>query len=182
MQTLLFLVSGKFGPGSHDTANPRRHPAPFEAEIGNIEEFTRRCNTLVKAICSGIARGLGLDPAYFDEMHDYGKKAGTQFRYMIYHPVPSEHNNSETLRLAGHHDIGTITCLFQNGVGGLQAQGPDGKYYDVPPQPGCVTVNLGTVMEILCGHTGLKATKHRVAMNEGGVPRYSIAYFDYPSE
>lgn len=41
-------------------------------------------------------------------------------------------------------------------------------------------MNLGTVMEVLCGHAGLKATKHRVGMNEGGVPRYSIAHFSYP--
>lgn len=187
LRLLVYLIReqyqfSKFGPGSHDTHPSRRHPPAMESSLVEIEEWTRRCNGLAKQIASAIARGLGLPSDYFDAMHGYSQKSGDQYRWMLYHPVPSEHNNAASLRLAGHHDIGTLTLLFQNGVGGLQAQSPTGYYYDVPPKPGCVTVNLGTVMEVLCGHAGLKATKHRVAMNEGSTPRYSIAHFSYPGE
>ncbi|KAI9013527.1 hypothetical protein DFJ74DRAFT_771419 [Hyaloraphidium curvatum] len=175
-----YQFSGKWDGASHDRADPRHHPAPVERGLETIRDFTDRCRVLVRDICAAIARGLGLPEDYFDAMHDDTKPSGDQFRFMIYHPVPPPHNTSSNLRLAGHHDIGTITLLFQNGVGGLEAQGPDGTWFPVPPVPGCVTVNLGTVAEVLCGHEGLKATKHRVGMNEGGKPRYSIAYFAYP--
>ncbi|MEZ5216942.1 MAG: 2OG-Fe(II) oxygenase family protein [Ilumatobacteraceae bacterium] len=34
-----------------------------------------------------------------------------------------------------HHDAGFLTVLLQHGVGGLQAQAPDGSWIDVPSAP-----------------------------------------------
>jgi isopenicillin N synthase-like dioxygenase len=84
----------------------------------------------------------------------------------------------ETLSLATgrHTDAAGISILWQRQPG-LQAQGPDGTWRDVPMIRNCLSVHLGTVMEIMT-EGKVPATPHRV-IDRGG-QRQSIGFFLEP--
>ena len=59
----------------------------------------------------------------------------------------------------------------------MQAEGPDGKFYDVPMIPNCVSVHVGTVMEKFTDGK-VAATPHRVLGGQGN--RRSMGFFLEP--
>lgn len=77
---------------------------------------------------------------------------------------------------AAHTDVAGASLLWQRD-GGLQAQGPDGAWHDVPHQPNTVSVHLGTVLEQMTGGR-VRATPHRVL--DLGVHRRSVGFFVEP--
>ena len=75
---------------------------------------------------------------------------------------------------APHVDSGFVTLLAQDGVAGLQAQDPSGRWIDVPPAEGTLAVNFGGLLERWTGGQ-IKATRHRVLGSDRA--RYSIPFF-----
>ena len=90
----------------------------------------------------------------------------------------TRHRDEETLPLASgrHTDAAGVSILWQRQPG-LQAQAPDGTWRDVPMIKDCLSVHLGTVLEIMTGGK-VPATPHRVI--DHGVPRQSIGFFLEP--
>ncbi|MFI9201246.1 isopenicillin N synthase family dioxygenase [Streptomyces sp. NPDC053048] len=78
-----------------------------------------------------------------------------------------------------HKDYGFLTLLLQDQVGGLQVEGPDGNFIDVPPLPGAFVINLGELLEVATNGY-LKATNHRVVSPAGTRERYSVPFFYNP--
>ena len=90
--------------------------------------------------------------------------------------------------LVGHTDIGTVTILAHNGIGGLQVllsgaavdDEPDWAY--IRPEPGGVIVDLGDALTEWSGNI-LRSDMHRVIAAPGeqrSEVRYSIAYLVRP--
>jgi isopenicillin N synthase-like dioxygenase len=75
-----------------------------------------------------------------------------------------------------HTDAAGVSILWQRQPG-LQAQAPDGRWRDVPMIKDCLSVHLGTVLEIMTGGR-VPATPHRVI--DLGAPRQSIGFFLEP--
>ncbi len=88
------------------------------------------------------------------------------------------HGDEKTLPLATgrHTDAAGVSILWQRQPG-LQAQAPDGRWRDVPMIEGCLSVHLGTVLEIMT-EGKVPATPHRV-IDHGGA-RQSIGFFLEP--
>ena len=86
--------------------------------------------------------------------------------------------DEETLPLATgrHTDAAGVSILWQRQPG-LQAQAPDGTWRDVAKIKDCLSVHLGTVLEIMTGGK-VPATPHRVI--DHGIPRQSIGFFLEP--
>ena len=84
----------------------------------------------------------------------------------------------ETLPLATgrHTDAAGVSILWQRQPG-LQAQAPDGHWRDVPMVKDCLSVHLGTVLEIMTDGK-VPATPHRVI--DHGTARQSIGFFLEP--
>ena len=78
-----------------------------------------------------------------------------------------------------HKDYGFLTLLLTDGVGGLQVEGPDGTFQDVPHIPGAFVVNLGELLEVATDGY-LKATNHRVVSPPGARERFSAPFFYNP--
>ncbi|MEU7811252.1 2OG-Fe(II) oxygenase family protein [Pseudonocardia sp. NPDC049154] len=75
-----------------------------------------------------------------------------------------------------HKDYGYLALLQQDEVGGLQVEGPDGRWIDATPIPGTFVVNIGEMLEIATqGY--LTATRHRVVSPPVGVDRFSVPFF-----
>lgn len=79
----------------------------------------------------------------------------------------------------GHHtDLGLITLLIQDDVGGLQAESVEHGWIDVEPRPGTIVVNLADCMQVW-SNDRYRAAVHRVlAMTTS--TRMSIPYFLNP--
>lgn len=159
--------------------------ASHKAELG---EFIEKCKSICDKVLSGFAKAIDLPPRYFCDSH-HGQH--DRLRIIHYPPtsVPSTTTRGEgSIRAGSHSDYGSCTLLFQKDVGGLQVQSDSttgsSTWIDIPPQQGCIVVNVGDAMEFWSG--GLfRSTQHRVVLprseSESG-SRFSVAYFCQPDE
>lgn len=78
-----------------------------------------------------------------------------------------------------HKDLGLLTLLVQDDVGGLQVAVEEDHFVDVPVVADAFVVNLGELLEVATrGY--LRATVHRVVRPAPGVDRYSMPFFYSP--
>jgi isopenicillin N synthase-like dioxygenase len=102
--------------------------------------------------------------------------------YTIGDPVPREErgdlNELGDVALGHHTDLGLLTLLIQDDVGGLQAQANDGTWIDIEPRPGTIVINLADCMQVWTNDR-YRAALHRV-LPMNGSDRMSIPYFLNP--
>jgi isopenicillin N synthase-like dioxygenase len=120
-------------------------------------------------LMAAMSMGLGMQPTHFREL--FGERPLSFVKLISYPPTPPGEAGVNP-----HHDAGFLTVLVQHGVGGLQAQSPDGAWIDVPPRPGAFVVNLGEMLQAMTGNYFV-ATTHRVIARQA---RLSSGYFHGP--
>jgi isopenicillin N synthase-like dioxygenase len=102
--------------------------------------------------------------------------------YTIGDPVPASErvglNELGDVALGHHTDLGLLTLLVQDDVGGLQAQSPEHGWIDVEPRPGTIVVNLADCMQVWTNDR-YRAAVHRVLPMTGS-ERSSVPYFLNP--
>jgi isopenicillin N synthase-like dioxygenase len=102
--------------------------------------------------------------------------------YTLGDPVPeSERDGLADLAdvALGHHtDLGLLTLLIQDDVGGLQARSGDHGWIDVEPKPGTIVVNLADCMQVWTNDR-YQAAVHRV-LPMTTTTRMSVPYFYNP--
>ena len=102
--------------------------------------------------------------------------------YTLGDPVPESERQglADLAEVAlGHHtDLGLLTLLIQDDVGGLQAQSGDHGWIDVEPRPGTIVVNLADCMQVWTNDR-YKAAIHRVLPMKT-TTRMSVPYFYNP--
>ncbi len=102
--------------------------------------------------------------------------------YTLGDPVPESERDglADLAEVAlGHHtDLGLLTLLIQDDVGGLQAQSGDHGWIDVEPRPGTIVVNLADCMQVWTNDR-YKAAIHRV-LPMTTTTRMSVPYFYNP--
>ena len=87
-------------------------------------------------------------------------------------PAPEELYGS-----APHKDLGFLTLLARDDVGGLQVQTPAGQWVDLPPRDDAFSVNVGNILHRMSNGT-LLSMSHRV-INTSGRERYLVpSFFD----
>ncbi|KAF2458471.1 hypothetical protein BDY21DRAFT_410360 [Lineolata rhizophorae] len=155
-----------------------------------MNAFFGSCTSLTGSILHSLALALSLEPTRLSAAQS---RALYQLRLLHYPSVPASLLRSgAATRIGAHADFGTLTLLFQDGVGGLEIErreGPDGartgEFVGVPAVPGGVLVNVGDLME-RWSNGRWKSTVHRVGLpptagGEGGDEvvrdRYSIPFF-----
>jgi isopenicillin N synthase-like dioxygenase len=159
-------------PGWHDAA-----AAAFRAleRVGGV-------------LMRGLARALDLPEATFDaafadgistlRLIHYPPRPAASYAALPEDAVWAEHDGVRRHVIGGAHvDSGFVTLLAQDGVPGLQAQGADGAWHDVPPAEGTLAVNFGLLLERWTGGR-IRATRHRVLGT--GRSRHSIPFFYEP--
>lgn len=130
-----------------------------------------------------VFAALGLSTAVMAEYR--GDRTTSSMRlnhYTLGDPVREEErtglNELGEVALGHHTDIGVLTLLIQDDVGGLQTLAGDGAWIDVEPRPGTIVVNLGDCMQVWT-NDGYRAAVHRVLPMKG-TERMSIPYFLNP--
>ncbi len=102
--------------------------------------------------------------------------------YTLGDPVPEGERDGlaalADVALGHHTDLGLITLLIQDDVGGLQAESVEHGWIDVEPRPGTIVVNLADCMQVWSNNR-YRAAVHRVLPMTTRT-RMSIPYFLNP--
>ncbi|MDF1720567.1 MAG: 2-oxoglutarate and iron-dependent oxygenase domain-containing protein [Minwuia sp.] len=146
-----------------------------------MTELYRSFERLGGELMSAFALGLGLPENYFATRIDRHFSTGTTNLYPALTTAPE----AGQLRTGMHTDFGSLTLLLRSETaGGLQVQGEDGDWHDVPDMPGTLVVNIGDMMARWTNDLW-RSTLHRVANPptvDGTQPaRQSMGYFLHPN-
>ncbi|KPI41805.1 uncharacterized protein AB675_5473 [Cyphellophora attinorum] len=174
-------VKESFDIGSDGNAEqPNQWPPEelYPGFRGFMTQFYEEMNRAAMQVLRALALGLlsdddageegELDEDAFAKLHS---GAYNQLRLLHYPPIPidevSEYGKTKT-RMPSHTDWSTITLLFQDSVGGLEVEVPEGggKYMAVPPLPSdpyAMVMNVGDLM-VRWSNDRLKSTEHRVGL------------------
>jgi isopenicillin N synthase-like dioxygenase len=164
-----------------------RHFAPnlWPARPDGLRALYERTYRVMDALAIDLMRlfalALGLHERYFDASVD---RSISRLRVRNY-PAPVEPPVPGQLRAGAHSDYGSLTILkTEDRPGGLQVQGKDGAWLDVPHRPGCFVVNIGDMMArwtndrwVSTLHRVVNPPPERVADSR----RQSIVFFQNPN-
>ena len=162
--------------------NTRTTPHPDTITKGHdqLAHFMRASHAIVDVIVRELGRALGLSPDLLPDMHELEQPSADQARVTHAPPV-----SAETISLGEHTDFGSVTVLFNEGLGGLQVLRPGTREWEyVRPRPECAVINLGDALVKMVGGR-LKSAMHRVVgppgEDQGREERYSVVYFARPN-
>ncbi|KAF5197463.1 Feruloyl coa ortho-hydroxylase [Thalictrum thalictroides] len=125
-------------------------------------EFLKESTNMAKRILEVLMGNLGvtLDDSMVDAY------MGTKFVNMNFYPTCP--NPELTVGVGRHSDMGALTVLLQDGIGGLFVKveedgdvGRKGEWIEIPPIPGALVINLGDTLQIL-SNGRYKSAEHRV--------------------
>ncbi|XP_019092335.1 PREDICTED: feruloyl CoA ortho-hydroxylase 2-like [Camelina sativa] len=102
---------------------------------------------------------------------------GTKMVNMNYYPTcPSP---ELTIGVGRHSDMGMLTVLLQDGIGGLYVKLDNGEWAEIPPVHGALVINIGDTFQIL-SYGKYKSAEHRVRTTNMG-SRVSVPIFTAPN-
>jgi isopenicillin N synthase-like dioxygenase len=165
--------------GRHFAPNlwPERPPGLRAA----YERYYRVMDALAIDLMRLFALALGLSEHWFDASVD---RSISRLRVRNY-PAPDVPPEPGQLRASAHSDYGSLTILkTEDRPGGLQVQGKDGQWLDVPHVPGSFVVNIGDMLARWTNDRWV-STLHRVANpppeRANASRRQSIVFFQSPN-
>jgi isopenicillin N synthase-like dioxygenase len=131
------------------------------------------------ALMELFARALGLSPGHFAPMLTHPV---SDFAVNTYPAQPARVSADPLLTFREHTDSGMLTVLHQRGdYAGLQVQGLDGDWVEVPVDPDALIINIGDLMSRWTNDRW-PSTRHRVvAAPDATSTRASIATFHLPN-
>ena len=162
------VIAGLPLHGPNQWPNLPQFREPLEAYFVAVRNFGLNLLKL-------FARSLDLEEAFF--IQHYTKP--TILMRLMHYPPQEQAIESNSIGATAHMDFGLVTVLYQDPLGGLELQKPDGEWVAAPPVPGTFVVNLGQLMARWTNDV-YGATPHRV-VNRLGRERYSIPFFFNPN-
>lgn len=154
---------------------PDPEPAPGWRET--VRAHYDHLNRVAQAMILSIGRSAGYDAETIR-----GRFAGSHstLRFLDYPAgAVSPVTEADGARVSGgrHTDASGLSLLWQ-AQPGLQAQGPDGRFRDIPVAENAISVHVGDVMTRMT-RGAVPATPHRVLAGDG--PRQSVGFFLEPA-
>ncbi|XP_074263228.1 1-aminocyclopropane-1-carboxylate oxidase homolog 4-like [Silene latifolia] len=159
-------ISVRMGP---TPVNPDDIPGVCRNEV---MEWEKEVKQLGEQLVGLLSEGLGLSTNRLKGMTYLGRIAMVG-QYYPYCPEPNK-----TVGLSSHTDLGMLTILIQDQVGGLQVK-HDNKWINLKSVDGALVVNIGDLFQIL-SNDKYKSGEHRVYANPWRKPRVAIGTFFSP--
>lgn len=138
--------------------------------------FFQACTDSAFRLQRVLARALDLDQEFFVRCHN---GENMTMRLLHYPAAGVDRVHEHQLGAGAHTDYGLMTLLFQDGVSGLEIQGPDGQWRGVRAMDDAVLINSGDLLE-RWSNGRYRSTPHRVQPKIGERERLSIALFVDP--
>ncbi|CAI0554301.1 unnamed protein product [Linum tenue] len=124
----------------------------------NVQEFSQEISKVGGLMFELLSEALGLASNHLKEEMGCAEGMGLACNYYPHCPQPEL-----ALGITHHTDIGFITVLSQDHVGGLQVV-HRGHWVDVPPVPEALVVNIGDMLQLI-SNDKFKSVEHRVIVN-----------------
>ncbi|MEX0281228.1 MAG: 2OG-Fe(II) oxygenase family protein [Arenibacterium sp.] len=154
---------------------PQREPQMDWAR--NVRAHYDHLNEVALAMIRSLGRSAGFDS---DEIAARFEGAHSTLRFLNYGDATSEPviaPDGTPLAAVRHTDASGLSLLWQDAPG-LQAEGTDGRFRDIPPLENAISVHVGDVMTTLTRGV-VPATPHRVLASDN--PRKSVGFFLEPA-
>jgi isopenicillin N synthase-like dioxygenase len=154
------------------------HPPAFRR---TLLDYYRAVRSLAAQVMVLLADALGVPSVFFASRLD----RSVDFLRVINYPEQSIPPAAGALRAGAHTDFGALTILASDDApGGLQIQGDDGAWIDIPHLPEALIVNIGDLMAYWTNHRWISAL-HRVVNPPtsafGRSRRQSVVFFHNPN-
>ncbi|KAJ7611250.1 hypothetical protein FB45DRAFT_804045 [Roridomyces roridus] len=164
----------------------RAHPEALRPYLREVEAFARHNHfNVLYPILRLMAIGLELPEEELVKQHKFEAAGESSVRFMKYYPrSEDEEQRTKKVWLKGHTDIGSVTILWSQPIGGLQILSPDGAWRWVRHMDNALVINAGDVLTFLCGGY-YPATRHRVIQppaDQVGLPRVGVFYFSMAND
>ncbi|KAG7095894.1 hypothetical protein E1B28_006582 [Marasmius oreades] len=161
--------------------NRHSHPEALRPFTDEVKAFAHHNHHKVLVpILQLLALGLELPEDTLVREHDFNAPGESSVRFMKYFPRSAgEEEKTKQVWLKGHTDIGSITILWSQPVGGLQILSPDGQWRWVRHMENALVINAGDAIDFLCGGY-YPATRHRVIQppqDQRNLARLGVFYF-----
>jgi isopenicillin N synthase-like dioxygenase len=157
---------------------PNQWPAALPDLPGIVAEWDATLSAVARTLLQHWAASLGSPSDVFDAA--FADAPATLIKIIRY---PGRAASAQGV--GAHRDSGVLTLLLaEPGSTGLQVQPPGigdsaGGWFDVPPREGAFIVNIGELLEVATrGY--LRATQHRVNLQEPAGDRISVPFFFNP--
>ncbi|XAR67277.1 hypothetical protein NMG60_11001969 [Bertholletia excelsa] len=142
-------------------------------------EYLKTSTKMVKKILETLMEHLGVT------LDDSRINALIGLKMVNANFYPTCPNPELTVGVGRHSDMGTLTVLLQDGIGGLYVKvegngGPEkqGEWMEIPPINGALVINVGDTLQIL-SNGRYKSAEHRVRTTSTQ-SRVSIPIFTIP--
>lgn len=142
-------------------------------------EFLRTSTHIVKSILEVLFEHLTvrLDESKLEAL------VGLKMINMNFYPACPD--PELTVGVGRHSDLGTLTLLLQDGIGGLYVKtegnlegGDEEEWLEIPPIPGALVVNIGDTLQVL-SNGRYRSAEHRVRTTSTQ-SRVSVPIFSMP--
>ena len=153
---------------------PNQWPAALPELPGILDEWDAALSTVARTLLRHWAAALGSPPDVFDPA--FAETPATLIKIVRY-----PRSAASPQGVGPHKDSGVLTLLLADpGSRGLQVRRPGTlEWIDVPPTEDAFVVNIGELLEVATGGY-LRATEHRVNLDEQPADRISVPYFFNP--
>ncbi|KAL3529805.1 hypothetical protein ACH5RR_009127 [Cinchona calisaya] len=146
-----------------------------EVALDYLKSSTRMVTRLLEILFGNL--GVKLDDSKLESL------TGLKMVNMNFYPACP--NPELTVGVGRHSDMGTLTLLLQDGIGGLHVKleedvlsGKKEEWIEIPPCPGALVINVGDALQIL-SNGRYKSAEHRVRTTNNQ-SRVSVPIFTVP--
>lgn len=172
--------------GINKDVTRRPHPQALRPFLPEIDAFARHNHfNVIHPILRLVALSLELPEETLVEKHNFTGTGESCVRFMKYYRrTKEEEEKSNNVWLKGHTDVGSITVLWSQPVGGLQIQAPDGRWKWVRHIENALVINTGDMMDFFSGGY-YKPTIHRVVQppeDQRNYDRLGAFFFSMPDD
>lgn len=143
----------------------------------HIQEYKSELTELSHEILKLIISSLGGDVSKHYRSAPF-ENCDFKIRMNFYHNNKNLEATTEDHQIfsQAHTDIGCLTILYQDDVGGLQIRTKEGEWVNTKPLPGSFAVNIGDCLQ-MWSNCRYRSAEHRVVYGGCKVRRLSIALF-----
>lgn len=156
-------------------AGPNQWPDEMPSLRDVMTRYRDEMSELGKKMVEIFAQAFGLN---HDALNQYFINP-TFFLRLQHYPRSKTEANEQQFGIAPHTDIGFLTFVAQDNVGGLEVKHPQRGWIQVPNIPGTLVMNAGDMLKHWTNGT-YASVPHRV-INSTNSDRYSIPFFFDPN-